>query len=248
MIAGPRPMCYVIYARIRVEGRGPAACGPHAAWAVGAGWWWWWWWASWVGMPAQLLCQLLSPAAPHATCHTGVLDCLLFLMRGGGALNCGAFFSLRAGVHSLRASCGPWVFVCELLRVFFVFSSEKRAKQSDADVGCLSAPQSADLGGTGPLPPPKPTAPALPSESGGPACGPRLVAPGSRTGRPGSRAGAPGSRAQQVRPGRPSVREVSRRLVTARSNLVSTYYTSDSFAMDIRGAEGRCSICQGNGG
>jgi hypothetical protein len=133
-------MCYVICARIRVEGRGPAACGPHAAWAVGAGWWWWWWWAAWVGMPAQLLCQLLSPAAPHATCHTGVLDCLLFLMRGGGALNCGAFFSLRAGVHSLRASCGPWVFVCELLRVFFVFSSEKRPKQSDADVGCLSAP------------------------------------------------------------------------------------------------------------
>jgi hypothetical protein len=56
----------------------------------------------------------------------------------------------------------------------------------------------------------------LTSESGGPACGARLVVPGSRADRPGSRTGQPGAparpvavRSKSLRPGRPSAHGTS---------------------------------------
>jgi hypothetical protein len=41
-------------------------------------------------------------------------------------------------------------FVCELLCGVFVFSSDKRVKQSNADVGCLSAPHAERRSGGAP--------------------------------------------------------------------------------------------------
>jgi hypothetical protein len=49
----------------------------------------------------------------------------------------------------------------------------------------------------------------LTSESGGPACGARLVVPGSRTGQPGAPARPVAVRSKSLRPGRPSAHGTS---------------------------------------